>query len=296
MASTDTFTSNTGQIIQQAHTNLGIWGPLANTNFQISDKQFGGKVTKTFSNADIAIVNEDGVADEGKNSIFICTGTLSADVNLILPTAGRHFLVVNNCTGAHTLTAKTVAGTGVVIAQGATMPLYCDGVNILPGINLAGLGLGTMSTQDADDVTITGGSIDDATITGGTIDDAIITDSTINGATFDEILSTGNIQYTGQAYGNVQTLTDAATIVWDMNLGDSAVVTPTTDRTMGNPTNLQKGNYALKVISGGHTLTWNAVFKWPSGVAPVSGGGTDIYTFKSFDGTTLDGVGQVSFA
>lgn len=287
MATTDTFTGNTGQIIQQAHTNLGIWGPLANTNFQISDKQFGGKVTKTFSNADITIVNVNGVADEGKNSIFICTGTLSADVNLILPTAGRHFLVVNNCTGPHTLTAKTVAGTGVVIPQTATVPVYCDGVNILPSINLAGLGLGTMSEQDADDVTISG----------GTADSIVVTNSTINGATFDEITSTGNISYVGQAGGNVQTLTDAATVAWDMNLGDKAVFTPTTNRAMGDPTNIKAGGtYALKVISGGFTLTWNAIFKWPGGIAPVSTGGTDIYSFYSFDGTTLDGGALLSFS
>jgi len=66
---------------------------------------------------------------------------------------------------------------------------------------------------------------------------------------------------------------------------------------MGAPTNIQAGGtYCLQVVSGGYTLTWNAAFKWPGGVVPTSTGGTDVYTFVSFDGSTLDGVGQVSFS
>jgi hypothetical protein len=287
MSATDTFTANTGQTIQQDHTNLGIWGPITNNNFQISDKCFGGKSPKVFSNADITVVNVDGSPDDGKNSIFVCSGTLTADVNLIFEPVGRHYLIVNNCTGAHTLTVKTVSGMGVVVAQGSTLPVYCDGTDILAGINNTGLGLGTMAEQNANDVTITG----------GTADSIVVTNSSINGGTFDSINSTGNIDYVGQAGGNVQILTDAATIAWNMNLGALAQVTPTTNRNMGAPSNIEAGKtYALKVVSGGFTITWNAVFKWPGGVAPVSTGGTDIYSFYSFDGTTLDGAGLQSFA
>lgn len=324
MSATDTFTSNTGQVIQQAHTNLGIWGPLANSNFQISDKLFGGVSPKVFSNADITVVDVDGSPDDGKNSIFVCSGTLTADVNLIFTPAGRHYLIVNNCTGAHTLTVKTVSGTGVVVAQGATMPVYCDGTDILAGINNTALGLGTMAEQDANNVTITGGTISGVsgivnsvsgtsnriTSTGGTtptIDisgsyvgqSSITTIGTVTSGIWNAgaITSSGNIAYTGQAGGNVQPLTDASTIAWDMNLGGIATVTPSTNRTMGAPTNIKAGyTYALRVTSGGFTLTWNAAFKWPGGVAPVSTGGTDIYSFYSFDGTTLDGGALLSFS
>ncbi len=124
---------------------------------------------------------------------------------------------------------------------------------------------------------------------------AAITGTTVTANSL--LTASANIAYTGQAYGNVQTLTDASTIAWNMNSGGTATVTPTTNRTMGAPTNIQAGGtYLLRVISGGFTLTWNAAFKWPGGVAPTSGGGTDVYTFVSFDGSTLDGQGLVSFS
>lgn len=111
------------------------------------------------------------------------------------------------------------------------------------------------------------------------------------------ITSSGNVAYTGQAYGNVQTLVDAANIAWNMNLGGTASITLSTNRIMNAPTNIQAGGtYALRIVTNSHTLTWNAAFKWPGGVAPTLSTGTDIITFISFDGTTLNGVAQTAFA
>jgi hypothetical protein len=61
---------------------------------------------------------------------------------------------------------------------------------------------------------------------------------------------------------------------------------------MGAPTGLVDGGfYGLAVIqnSGSNTLTWNAVFKWPSGTAPTlstGAGAKDYFVFRS-DGTNL---------
>jgi hypothetical protein len=72
------------------------------------------------------------------------TGTLSANINVILPAnAGQQWVASNACTGAFTVTLKTASGTGVgVPATGASAPtsLYCDGTNIQnTGVSTAGL-------------------------------------------------------------------------------------------------------------------------------------------------------------
>lgn len=91
-----------------------------------------------------------------------------------------------------------------------------------------------------------------------------------------------------------QTLTDGATISWDTSIGQIATVTLAGSRTMAAPTNLKVSTYILHVIqdvTGSRTLTWNAVFKWPAGVAPVLSTGAnkrDVFTFVS-DGTNLYG-------
>ena len=91
-----------------------------------------------------------------------------------------------------------------------------------------------------------------------------------------------------------QTLTDGATINWDTSLGSVATVTLGGNRTIAAPTNLKIGSYILHVIqdgTGNRTLTWNSVFKWPAGVAPVlttTGNRRDLFSFVC-DGTNLYG-------
>jgi len=91
-----------------------------------------------------------------------------------------------------------------------------------------------------------------------------------------------------------QTLTDGATINWDVSLGQIATVTLGGNRTIAAPTNLKVGTYLLHVIqdaTGSRTLTWNAVFKWPAAVAPTlttTESRRDIISFVC-DGTNLYG-------
>jgi hypothetical protein len=91
-----------------------------------------------------------------------------------------------------------------------------------------------------------------------------------------------------------QTLTDGSTINWDVSLGSVATVTLGGSRTMAAPTNLKIGTYILHVVqdgSGGRSLTWNSVFKWPAGVAPTltsTANRRDLFSFVC-DGTNLYG-------
>lgn len=89
-------------------------------------------------------------------------------------------------------------------------------------------------------------------------------------------------------------LTDAATITWDASVAQIASVTLGGNRTIAAPTNLKVGSYILHVVqdgTGNRTLTWNAVFKWPAGVAPVlttAANRRDLFSFIC-DGTNLYG-------
>lgn len=107
--------------------------------------------------------------------------------------------------------------------------------------------------------------------------------------------------WTGQQYFAEATLTDGANIDWNVNTQQTAKVTLGGNRTMNAPTNLKAGGtYILRVIqdgTGGRTITWNAVFKWPGGTAPTlttTANAIDIITFVS-DGTNMNGVAQTDF-
>jgi len=62
--------------------------------------------------------------------IIIITGLLTANLNLIFPVVVGQWTVINNTTGAFTITTKTAAGTGVVVGQGTASLVYGDGANV----------------------------------------------------------------------------------------------------------------------------------------------------------------------
>lgn len=70
-------------------------------------------------------------AVEAGYATLIFTGTLTANINVIVPTAAGRWIVRNATSGAFSLTVKTSAGTGVSIPQGKSLELYCDATNVV---------------------------------------------------------------------------------------------------------------------------------------------------------------------
>ena len=67
----------------------------------------------------------------GKPTIVI-SGLLTADLNLIFPSIVGKWTVINNTTGAYSITCKTAAGTGAIVNSAQT--IIGDGVNIYSGV------------------------------------------------------------------------------------------------------------------------------------------------------------------
>ena len=98
---------------------------------------------------------------------------------------------------------------------------------------------------------------------------------------------TGNVVFNDAAYAPETTLTDAATITWDAQAMPITKVTLTANRILAAPTNGQAGQFiSLLVIQdagGTNTLTWNAVFEFPSETAPTltaTGDLADLFVFR----------------
>jgi len=113
----------------------------------------------------------------------------------------------------------------------------------------------------------------------------------VSGDTLDAGIVEG--PFTLQQYAATATLTDGATISWNVASSQVAKVTLGGNRTMAAPTNLVDGAfYSLAVYqdaTGSRTLTWNSVFKFVSGTVPTlttTANGKDFFVFRS-DGTNL---------
>ena len=127
-----------------------------------------------------------------------------------------------------------------------------------------------------------------------------------NGSRADNTVAIGGATYRfknlylgGGAVISEATLTDGATISWDVSTKSVAKVTLGGNRTLSAPSNaLDEGQFvSLLVIqdgTGSRTLTWNAVYEFASDTAPTlttTGGKGDLFVFR-YNGTKWLEVGR----
>jgi hypothetical protein len=163
----------------------GTWGSTTNTNLGTAlEEAITGSADVSFSSSDVTLTltNTNGT-QTARNLRLVCTGTSGGARNLILGSGcqiEKLYLIQNDL--ADTVTVKNTTGTGVDVPAGARTFVFNNGTNVIPATNASGfsgtlpianggtgatdagtartnLGLGTISTQNSNSVSITGGSI-----------------------------------------------------------------------------------------------------------------------------------------
>ena len=214
---------------------VNSWSAPVDDDFTIIDNVLGSNTSISFTNANVTLTNAQGAYFQ-----FICSGTLSGNVQLIFPsTVGGRRLITNNCTGAFTLKILNGAGDaggGVVVPQGANTGVILtqgrayldasgdvsgpasstsghiatwngtggtalsDGGLALPGSAIVGI----YDSQTLTNKTVSTPTITNPLISGATISTSTLTTPTINGATM-----TGTVTAPTQTFGTANT--DVAT-------------------------------------------------------------------------------------
>ena len=292
--------------------NTTTWGDVTNTNLGTAiEEAIVGSADVAFSNANVTITltNTNG-PQNARNVRLNLTGTATAGYNLIVPAIEKPYIINNGTDG--TITVKNTTGTGIAVPAGKTMWVYNNGTNVvdvtthltsltlasaLPvlsggtGSNTASgartnLGLGTISTQNSNAVTITGGSItgitDLAVADGGTgASDAATARTNLGLGT----ISTQNSNAVTITGGSITGITDLA--VADGGTGASNAAdartnlgVPATDGTGAS------GTWGINVTGNAGTVT-NGVYT--TGNQTI--GGT-----KTFSSTILLADGGFMFA
>lgn len=108
----------------------GIWGQTTNSNLgTLIEQAITGVQNITMLDATYTLSNFNGVADEARNIVLVLTGTLTQQRNLVAPLVEKTYNIKNSTTGGFGVQIVGSSGTGVVIPNGQTIPVYCDGTN-----------------------------------------------------------------------------------------------------------------------------------------------------------------------
>jgi hypothetical protein len=173
----------------------GLWGQTTNTNLgTLLEQAITGVTSITMSDANYTLTSFNGVSDEARNAVLVVTGTNNAQRDLIPPVVEKLYTVVNNTTGGYAIRVIGASGTGVIIPNGATCLVYCDGTNFINGLsgsagNFSVNGNITATGNISVTGTITGNgvgisAINASNLTSGTVATARLGSGTANSATF----------------------------------------------------------------------------------------------------------------
>ena len=111
----------------------GIWGQTTNSNLgTLIEQAITGVVTITMTDANYTLTSFNGVSDEARNAVIVATGTNSQQRNIIAPLVEKTYTIKNSTTGGFAVQVIGASGTGVVIPNGTTASVYCDGINFYP--------------------------------------------------------------------------------------------------------------------------------------------------------------------
>lgn len=143
-----------------ATTNLGITHlslgqgqkeVTINQAYDAFDLSVAGFLSLSVAGSSDVTLTDTFPSGQAKNSIIKFTGALTGDINVIVPSLSRTYVLENATTGAQTLTVKTAAGSGFVLTQGNTSLCFCDGTDVFDvvgGVSSPGDVVGPASSTD----------------------------------------------------------------------------------------------------------------------------------------------------
>ena len=94
----------------------------------IFNNSVSGILSKDITGAGVSIALTD---EEAQQAVTYISGTITANVDIVLPSETKIYYVWNDTTGAFTLTFTTSGGAGVTVAQGNKAILICNAIDVI---------------------------------------------------------------------------------------------------------------------------------------------------------------------
>jgi hypothetical protein len=285
--------------------NSGTWGDITNKNLQLIQQGFAGYEAVTVNGTGTTTLDIiDATISNGRNAAIKLTGTITGNIVVTIPDSIEKIYIIENGTvGVFTVEFKTVSGTGVTFAttDKSTKILFADGTNIVDTGTVSLTGVQTLTNK-----TLTSPKINEAVEVTATATELNILDgvtATTAELNYSDIVTLGttaaskvftadanNLTTVSGAVANVEdTLTDGATITWDVIDSPVAKVTLGGNRTLSAPSGTTPiaGQFVSLLIiqdgTGGRTVTWNAVYEFAADTAPTltaTASLGDLFTFR----------------
>lgn len=136
-----TFSTDLALELVATGEKAGLWGTITNTNLQVLQQSTSGVVDVAMtSGSDVTLALSDGATSNGKNIYLKLTGTMTANISLIIPasttggTATRLYVIQDatdrTTANKYTLSIKTAGSSNPIpVPVGSTMLIHSNGTD-----------------------------------------------------------------------------------------------------------------------------------------------------------------------
>jgi hypothetical protein len=241
----------------------GAWGVTTNENLgtALEEAIVGRSAVALIDGSNTISLTNSTASQAARNYILNCTGALTAQATLIVPSISKPYIIENNTTGSQNILVKTSAGTGVTVPNGKTAMVYANSTNVVSALSY-------VPALSIDTATINGGTItgitDLAVADGGTgastfaannllVGNGSTTFNTIAPGTAENVLSSNGTSWSSTSLSDKVVLKDSAT-------GSAYMPVGTTGQRTSPPTNgLLRYNTTTSGFEGYAAGAWGGV-------------------------------------
>jgi len=282
-----TYTTNLRLTKQTDGENPNSWGQILNDGvISLVDDAIAGYTTVSLgSAATVTLTENQGSGDQSRSAIIEFKGTVGGahdTINVLIPNNSKPYVIRNSVSyndSTDAIVLKVAGNTGVTIADDSTAMYVTNGTTVLPVAQTTFTNITASGNLDVSgNASVSGNARVGGTLT---VAGAVSLASTLNvagaasvggAATFSSTVTvSGKGKFMTGAFAPVVTLTDATSVVPDLNTSNVFAVTLAGNRTLAAPTNTStnigaSGHiFIIQDSTGDRTLSYNSAYQFPNG-------------------------------
>jgi hypothetical protein len=139
--------------LQGSGEHPDTWGDNLNATIALIGQAVAGRASVVTTGGTTTLTDTQYATNQDRMAALDFSGVLASNAVIIVPARTKSWIVRNQCSGSFTLTVKTSAGSGVVVAQGQVATLWCDGTNVVSvstdATSLGGVAAANFARRDA---------------------------------------------------------------------------------------------------------------------------------------------------